>query len=44
MPNTGMFLRTIKPQHIQGATLPYFINDEIKDAINKYGYARFRII
>ena len=22
----------------------HFINDEIKDAINKYGYARFRII
>lgn len=35
---------TLRVEEVEEATLPYFINDEIKDAINKYGYARFRII
>lgn len=35
---------TLRVEEVYEETLPYFINDEIKDAINKYGYARFRII
>ena len=34
---------TLRVEEVYEETLPYFINDEIKDAINKYGYARFRI-
>lgn len=34
---------TLRVEEVYEETLPYFINDKIKDAINKYGYARFRI-
>lgn len=34
---------TLSVEEVYEETLPYFINEEIKAAINKYGYARFRI-